>query len=272
MLYFKKVGGLRLPRWNDHRAGRWDVAGASRCSGRQPHGRRLKGSWHGAAPGVWDWRLRGVGGGSSLWQLRHAQCGVATAGCCTAAVCCVAAMRAACIIMPGSLLPAIQPTGGREAAPQAAEQGPQPGGAGEAPFRVAGPPAVAAAAVPQAGVGHWCGALLDWRALCAAWPFNPIAPNGPVPYVGPTCCSAMLLCRSLPANCWCHAGECHRGSLRLSSARLPPLSLSIETLQSDPHAAAGALEAERSQLKAIVGKYNISDADLNGEAGWLEEA
>lgn len=38
-------------------------------------------------------------------------------------------------------------------------------------------------------------------------------------------------------------------------------------MQSDPHAAAGALEAEKSQLKAIVGKYNVSDADLNGEAG-----
>ena len=36
-------------------------------------------------------------------------------------------------------------------------------------------------------------------------------------------------------------------------------------MQHDVHAAAGAIEAEKSALKAIVGKYKISDADLNGE-------
>lgn len=42
MLYFKKVGWLWLRRWADLPACRRDVAGASRCSGRRPLGRRLK--------------------------------------------------------------------------------------------------------------------------------------------------------------------------------------------------------------------------------------
>ncbi|PRW57560.1 l-inducible nipa [Chlorella sorokiniana] len=44
-----------------------------------------------------------------------------------------------------------------------------------------------------------------------------------------------------------------------------------QAAQSDPHAAAGAYEAEKSQLKAIVGKYNISDADLKALIEWKHE-
>ena len=34
--------------------------------------------------------------------------------------------------------------------------------------------------------------------------------------------------------------------------------------QADPHAAAGAVQAELSSLKAILGKYNVSEADMLG--------
>ncbi|KAI7836075.1 hypothetical protein COHA_010044 [Chlorella ohadii] len=44
-----------------------------------------------------------------------------------------------------------------------------------------------------------------------------------------------------------------------------------QAAQSDPHAAAGALEAEKSQLKAIVGKYNVSEADLNELIRWKHD-
>lgn len=39
-------------------------------------------------------------------------------------------------------------------------------------------------------------------------------------------------------------------------------------LQHDVHAAAGSVEAEKSALKSIVSKYNISDDDVAGEPSW----
>ncbi|KAL4436834.1 hypothetical protein ABPG75_003973 [Micractinium tetrahymenae] len=38
--------------------------------------------------------------------------------------------------------------------------------------------------------------------------------------------------------------------------------------QHDMHAAVGAIEAEKSALKAIVSKYNVSEEDLNALMDW----
>jgi hypothetical protein len=38
--------------------------------------------------------------------------------------------------------------------------------------------------------------------------------------------------------------------------------------QHDVHAAAGAVEAEKSALKAIVGKYNVSEEDVQALLDW----
>lgn len=50
----------------------------------------------------------------------------------------------------------------------------------------------------------------------------------------------------------------------LLPALLPCLQARAQAQAADPHAAAGAVEAEKSSLKAILGKYNVSDADLLG--------
>ncbi|KAL4432577.1 hypothetical protein ABPG77_000514 [Micractinium sp. CCAP 211/92] len=41
--------------------------------------------------------------------------------------------------------------------------------------------------------------------------------------------------------------------------------------QHDVHAAVGAIEAEKSALKAIVGKYNVSEEDLKALLEWKHE-
>jgi hypothetical protein len=51
-----------------------------------------------------------------------------------------------------------------------------------------------------------------------------------------------------------------------------PLPCAVCDVQHDVHAAAGAIEADKSALKSIVAKYNFSDADINGESslgGWV---
>lgn len=53
----------------------------------------------------------------------------------------------------------------------------------------------------------------------------------------------------------------------LTNPHVTPLVIPHAVSQHDVHAAKGAIEAERSALDAIVGKYKMSKEDIVGEAG-----
>lgn len=75
--------------------------------------------------------------------------------------------------------------------------------------------------------------------------------------------AALCMCRTCcctPSAPRCPALQEDERALRklLSKAR-------SQAAAADPHAAAGAVEAEKSQIKAILSKYQLSDAELEGE-------
>jgi hypothetical protein len=59
----------------------------------------------------------------------------------------------------------------------------------------------------------------------------------------------------------------HVSALLSNRCSLPLTCRATLLAQHDVHAAAGAVEAEKSALKAIVGKYNVSEEDVQGKLG-----
>ncbi|EFN55519.1 hypothetical protein CHLNCDRAFT_133937 [Chlorella variabilis] len=79
----------------------------------------------------------------------------------------------------------------------------------------------------------------------------------------------MLLEESMPYSLRCHLDRLLAEDERLLRRLLSKVRKSAE--QHDQHAAVGAIEADKSSLKAIVGKYNISDADMQALLEWKHD-